>query len=322
MTMHASSRRDFLIHSATTAGLVGLGSKLGTQSLSAEDCTMTDEYPWIDAHSHIWTRDVEKYPLANGKTLDDLAPGSFTTDELLDVAHKNGVGKVVLIAHNVFYRWDNSYMIDAARQHPHAFRIVGMVDNMAPQPDVAMKKLLSDKVTGFRITPGVYGREKWLDNPGMHSMWKMAADTRQNMCCLINPEDLPTIDSWCDKYPETPVVIDHFARVGIDGEIRKNELDNLCKLARHQYVTVKISAYYALGNKKPPHTELIPMIERLIDSYGVERLMWASDSPYQLVGENTYSDSIKLITERMGSLSTTDREWLLRKTAHKVFFFN
>ena len=259
--------------------------------------------------------------LLTGKTLDDLAPPSFTTEELLDVAHQNGVGKVVLIAHNQFYRWDNSYMIDAVHQHPQAFRIVGMVDNMTAQPDVTMQKLLAHKVTGFRITPSVYGREKWLDNPGMHAMWKMAAKTRQNMCCLINPEDLPTIDEWCENYPETPVVIDHFARVGIDGKVRKQDLDQLCKLARHQFVTVKISAYYALGKKEPPHTELIPMISRLIDSFGVERLMWASDSPYQLVGENTYSDSIKLITERIDTLSDSDREWLLRKTAEKVFFF-
>ncbi|MBD3674953.1 MAG: amidohydrolase family protein [Planctomycetaceae bacterium] len=321
MNVQDSSRRDFLKASASAATAFGLTSSVIPELSMAEDCTTTNEYPWIDAHSHIWTRDVKRYPLANGMTLDDLDPPSFTTEELLDVAHKNGVGKVVLIAHNQFYRWDNSYMIDAVKQHPHTFRIVGMVDNMAPHPDIAMKKLLAQKVTGFRITPGVYGRDKWLENPGMHAMWKMAAQTRQNMCCLINPEDLPTIDVWCEKYPETPVVIDHFARIGIDGKMRKSDLDHLCKLARHRYVTVKISAYYALGNKKPPHTELIPMIERLIDAFGVERLMWASDSPYQLVGENTYSDSIKLITERMKSLSADDREWLLRKTAERVFFF-
>ena len=27
---------------------------------------------YIDAHSHIWTRDVEKFPLAKGKTVADL----------------------------------------------------------------------------------------------------------------------------------------------------------------------------------------------------------------------------------------------------------
>jgi predicted TIM-barrel fold metal-dependent hydrolase len=311
------TRRDFLIASAAAAG----GLSLAQSPMSIAQEPGKEEYPWIDAHSHIWTRDVKQYPLANGKTVDDLDPPSFTTEELLEVAHKNGVGKVVLIAHNQYYRWDNSYMIDAAKQHPHAFRIVGMVDNMAPHPDVAMKKLLEDKVTGFRITPGVYGREKWLDNPGMHAMWKMAAKTRQNMCCLINPEDLTDIDAWCEKYADTPVVIDHFARIGIDGTIRKPDLDNLCKLARHKHVTVKISAYYALGKKKPPYLDLVPMIRRLIDTFGVERLMWASDSPYQLVGENTYADSIALIEKRMDGLSASDRQWLLKKTAQKVFFF-
>jgi len=307
MSFEHASRREFLKASATTAAGLGLTSAMVPGVSMAEDCTATNEYHWIDAHSHIWTRDLKNYPLANGKTVDDLDPPSFTTEELLKVAHQNGVGKVVLIAHNQFYRWDNSYMIDAAKQHPHAFRIVGMVDNMAPHPDLAMKKLLSQKVNGFRITPSVYGRDKWLDNPGMHAMWKMAAQTRQNMCCLINPEDLTTIDAWCEKYAETPVVIDHFARIGIDGKMRKKDLDNLCRLARHRHVTVKISAYYALGKKQPPHTELIPMIQRLIDAFGVERLMWASDSPYQLVGDNTYSDSIKLISERMESLSAGDR---------------
>jgi len=321
MTSLDRSRREFLLQTSVIAGSLSLGTVPGTKLAFAEDCTAVRKYPWIDAHSHIWTRDVENYPLAEGKTVGDLDPPSFTTEELLDVAHQNDVGRVVLIAHNQFYRWDNSYMLDAVRQHPHTFRVVGMVDNMAPDPDVAMKKLLRQKVTGFRITPGVYGRDKWLDNPGMHAMWKMAARTRQNMCCLINPEDLPTIDRWCQQYPETPVVIDHFARIGIDGKIRTSDLDNLCKLARHQHTSVKISAYYALGKKQPPHTELIPMIERLIDAFGVKRLMWASDSPYQMVGQNTYSDSIKLITERMDSLSNGDREWLLRKTAERIFFF-
>jgi predicted TIM-barrel fold metal-dependent hydrolase len=314
MTTHLT-RRELLQSSA--ASVAGLALMPSNSAQAADD----HESPWIDAHSHIWTRDVETYPLAKGRTVADLDPASFTTEELLDVARKNGVGKVVLIGHSHFYLWDNSYMIDAAKQHPDAFRIVAMIDNMAPHPDALMEKLLADKVTGFRITPGIYGKDKWLDNPGMHAMWKQAAKTRQNICCLINPGDLAEIDTWCETYPDTPVVIDHFARIGIDGTIRKSDLDALCKLARHKHVTVKISAYYALGNKKPPHDELAPMIARLIDTFGVERLMWASDSPYQIVAPNTYSDSIALIRDRIDSLSDADKQWLLRKTAEKVFFF-
>ncbi len=77
-----------------------------------------DNQPWIDAHSHIWTRNVQKFPLAEGATLDDLQPPSFTAEELLDVAHRHGVGRVVLIQHHTFHGWDNSYLVDAARHYP------------------------------------------------------------------------------------------------------------------------------------------------------------------------------------------------------------
>ena len=43
------------------------------------------------------------------------------------------------------------------------------------------------------------------------------------------------------------MVVDHFARIGISGTIEEAELAQLCRLARHPKVTVKLSAFYALG---------------------------------------------------------------------------
>ena len=278
-----------------------------------------NEHPWIDAHSHIWTREIANYPLAKGVTLADLQPASFTTEELLALAAKNGVGRVVLIQHSKFYLYDNSYMIDAAKEHPHAFRIVGMVDNLSANPGQQMKDLLAKRVTGFRITPWIH-KDKWLTG-GMPEMWETAAKTGQKMCCLIDAANLPEVDAMCTKHPATPVVIDHFARIGVDGEFREADIAALCKLAKHKQTHVKISAFYALGQKKPPYLELVPMIRRLLDSFGPSRLMWASDAPYQLDAGNTYAASLALVREKLDFLSAGDRDWLLRKTAEKVFFY-
>jgi predicted TIM-barrel fold metal-dependent hydrolase len=84
---------------------------------------------------------------------------------------------------------------------------------------------------------------------------------------------------------------------------------------------VKISAYYALGKKQPPHDELIPMIRRLFDAFGPDRLMWASDSPYQLTDPNSYGASIALVRDRLDFLSVEDRRRLLCSTAESTFFF-
>jgi predicted TIM-barrel fold metal-dependent hydrolase len=62
------------------------------------------------------------------------------------------------------------------------------------------------------------------------------------------------------------------------------------------------------------------MIRRLVDAYSPQRLMWATDCPYQVQNGHTYLDSIELVRSRLDFLSADDRAWLLGKTAERVFF--
>ena len=48
--------------------------------------------------------------------------------------------------------------------------------------------------------------------------------------------------------------------------------------------------------------------------------MWASDCPYQLSEPNNYGDSVALITDRIDFFSAEEKDWVLRKTAEKVYF--
>ncbi len=306
------SRRDALAIGAAVAAASGKN-----QATAFND---VEEYPWIDAHSHIWTPDTSIFRFAPGVTPQDLVPESFTDDELMAVARRHGVGRIVLIQHTLFHAFDNSYLIDAWRRQPNLFRVVGMVDDLRPKCGTAMKQLLRQGVTAFRITPRK-GITDWLQTDGMTEMWQTAAETRQPMCCLIDPHHLTGVDAACQRHPETPVVIDHFARIGIDGSIRDADLRRLCGLARYKYTKVKISAYYALGSKQSPHDELIPMIRRLYETFGPDRLMWASDCPYQLTAKNTYGSSIVLVRDRLDFVSNGDREKLLRTTAEQTFFY-
>src|SRR5688572_29154561 len=271
----AISRRQWL--AASTAAAAG-AVLIPFQSKAADVDLM--KLPYIDAHSHVWSPDVGKWPLANAKTKDDLKPLSFTPEELFALAEPEGVGRVVLIQHTVYHGWDNTYLIDCAKRLPGRFAVVGMVDDLQPEPDVKMRGLLPHRVRGLRITPR--NRDNWLEGPGMNALWKAAAETRQAMCCLIDAKYLPSVAAMCQKHPETLVVIDHFARIGVDGTIHEADVANLCGLAKFKRVSVKLSAYYALGKKQPPYDDLVPLIRRVLDAFGIERCMWASDSPYQV----------------------------------------
>ena len=307
------SRRTLLQSSAAAATAVALPPA----SPAADDAKIKAMH--IDAHSHVWSPDTDKWPLAKGQTKADLAPPSFTPEELLAIAEPAGVGRVVLIQHSIYHAFDNSYLIDCAQRMPGRFSVVGMIDDTQPRTGAQLKELLSHGVRGLRITPFIRG-EKWLEGEGMASLWKTGAETGQAMCCLIDAQDLPAVAAMCANYPQTPVVIDHFARIGVDGTVRDADVASLCALAKHKLTSVKLSAYYALGKKRPPHDELLPMIRRVLDAFGPERCMWASDAPYQVEPPNTYAASLALIRDRLDGLSDGDRKWLLRRTAERVFF--
>lgn len=273
----------------------------------------------IDAHVHVWSPDLARYPIHPEFKASDMQPASFTPEQLFAHTRANGVGRVVLIQMS-FYRYDNRYMLDAIRRWPGVFAGVAVVDELATGLARTMRELKRQGVRGFRIHPGTRPVADWLGSAGMEAMWTVGADEGMAMCPLINPAALPAIDAMCVRFPKTRVVVDHFARIGVDGEIRDRDLDALCRLSRHANVFVKTSAFYALGRKKPPYSDLAPMIRRLRDAYGAGRLMWASDSPYQVDPCHTYVDSIELIRTRLDFLSGEDRVRMLRTTAASVFF--
>lgn len=288
-------------------------------STAASSVSAAQQQGFIDAHVHVWTPDTDRYPLAEGFEKKDMQPPSFTPEELLREARPHGVEKIVLIQMS-FYKYDNSYMLDTMERFPGVFGGVAIIDETQPQVRQRMQELKRKGVRGFRLYTDRERAEKWESSPGMKEMWKVGADEGLAMCLLANPDALPAVSRMRRQFPKTPVVIDHFARIGISGRIEEEALDELCKLGEHPDTYVKTSAFYALGKKQAPYEDLGPMIQRLRDAYGSQRLMWATDCPFQVQKGHTYGASVELVRDRLSFLTPTDREWILRKTAEHVFF--
>lgn len=316
------SRREILLAAAGSLAAAAMTGTRGAaqQPQAAGKANLADPQTGaIDAHVHVWTPDAERYPLASGFRRDEMKPASFTPEELFEHARPCGVARIVLIQMS-FYGFDNRYMLDTMRRFPGVFSGVAVIDDGAESPQNEMRRLAKLGVRGFRIYPRNKPLDRWLDGPGMQAMWKCGGEENLAMCHLVNPDALAAIARMGAKFPDTPIVIDHFARIGVGGEIRKADLDQLCGLAKNPRAHVKISAFYALGKKLAPYDDLVPMIRRLLDAYGPQRLMWATDCPYQVQAGHNYANSIALVRDRLDFLSDGDRDWLLRRTAEKVFF--
>jgi predicted TIM-barrel fold metal-dependent hydrolase len=220
-----------------------------------------------------------------------------------------------------FYEFDNRYMLDMIKQYPERFVGTAIVDPLGDDSGGEMERLHRSGVRAFRIQPH-YSRQppgRWLEPPGYKSMFATAAPTGQALSCLIDPSGFSEVDRMCRLYPDTKVIIDHLGRIGGDGMIRDADIQNLCALAAHPKVFIKVGAFYALGKKTPPYLDLGPLIRPVVQAFGARRCMWESDCPFQVVSSR-YADSIALIRDRLDFLSKDDRDWLLFRTAEETLF--
>jgi predicted TIM-barrel fold metal-dependent hydrolase len=281
---------------------------------------------YIDAHVHVWTPDTAHYPLAARFKKEDMKPASFTPEELFKHTRPAGVDRINLIQMS-YYGFDNDYMLHMISLHKETFVGTAVIDPGGAAPERVMSDMARQQVRAFRIYPGLErsikpnegSGEGWLKAEGYAKMFAAGAKNNQALSCLINPDALPDLDRMCSKFPDTPVIIDHLCRIGVDGTIREKDVDALCAMAKHRRVLVKVGAFYALGKKTPPYLDMEPLIRKVVGAFGARRCMWESDCPFQ-VEKDTYTDSLDLVSKRLKFLSDEDRDWLLGRTAEGFLF--
>ena len=95
-------------------------------------------------------------------------------------------------------------------------------------------------------------------------------------------------------------------------------MDEFLRL-EHRNVHVKISRLHHFERAEPPYLEAVPLIQRVVRSFGPERAMWGSDAPGQVRNGHTMAASLDLIRKHAG-FGRDEQEWLLRRTAERLFF--
>jgi predicted TIM-barrel fold metal-dependent hydrolase len=161
---------------------------------------------------------------------------------------------------------------------------------------------------------------RWMEHPDYAALYRLGAERNVALSFLVNPADLPEVDRLCEQYPETPVILDHLARVRVGGETSAADTEALLRLAERKRVYVKVGAFYALSASGPPYLDLLPLIERVISAFGAERCMWESDCPYQVQPPHDYASSVALIRDHAAFLSAEQKAQVLGKTAAGLFF--
>ena len=288
----------------------------------------------VDAHIHVWSSDFDRYPLAPGFTPADLWLPSFTPAD--HFAYSRKVGKVRLnLVQMTWYGIDHRYILDLIASDPKTYTGTGIVPGVSDvslaDPGKTMLALAEGGIRAFRVRGGRTGRptafgrlDRWLDYPGYESMFRTGAEHNLALSFLMGLTDLPGLIRLCRRFPATPVILDHLCGVRIrDGVWPEGDIRTLCNMARYPRVMVKLGPFQALGDGEAPYLDLLPLIERIVDAFGPERVMWESDSggPVRMKNPaNDFAAAIALIRDHADFLSPSDKEQILVKTAENFFF--
>ncbi len=306
------TRRRFLKQSCGA-----LSSFLTVLSPAQSEVTVESSSPGlriVDSHVHIWKNDP-KYPWAKETT--DPPKQDALPETLLELMKANGVLGTVLIQ-VIYYRWDNSYMLDVIRHYSGSFRGVCRVNPESPKATGDLARL--SRMPGFagvRLSPAPGPEGDWIKGPLMAPLWSLTRNLGSTMTLLTSTTRLPDVANLIQNYPDLDVVIDHMADCPPNS---REELQKLLDLAKFAHVYVKISHMWSLSKQGYPYVDTHDMVHRIYDKFGPRRLMWGTDWP--LVERYcSYSKALALVRDELKFLNAEDKEWILGKTLERVWPF-
>ena len=266
----------------------------------------------IDPHVHVWKHDPQ-FPFAQGARVPER---DATPEMLLDLMKANGVTKTVIIQ-VIHYRYDNSYLAGVLKRFRGTFLGVCRVDPLNPAAPDHLSALAGQGFRGVRLSPAGDASGDWFQGPLMPPLWKHCRDLKIPMTVLAPITRMPDVARLLEKTPELTMVIDHMADCPID---RPAELEKLIALRRYPNVFVKISHTWSISRQDYPWRDAQEYVKRLHQTFGPQRLMWATDWPI-VEDRSTYARALSVVREEMGFLNADDKRWVLSKTIELVWPF-
>lgn len=264
--------------------------------------------PWIDAHTHVFVRGLA---LAANARYAPNYDASWQT--LLELMARNNVGRAVILQPS-FLGFDNSYLFSALRAQPARFRGIPWVSPSIEITPQDWDGLAEIGVKGLRFP--IYGlpTPQW---PAYRDMLGEALKRDWPIHLYVEsrrlPEILPVLLDGGHK-----VVIPHYGMFDRTlGPARDPGFRFLIERARTECVFVVMCGAYRVGPERA--RQATPM---LLDAFGPQRLLWASDWPHTDTDLNrvtTYSRTLKWFEEWVPDEAV--RRTILVDTPTKLYGF-
>ena len=275
----------------------------------------------VDTHVHVWEIDPPKYPIGptspNWNSYPD-EPG--TVDELLAEMDVHGVDWTVLVQTS-WSTWDNGYIADSVERFPNRFIGHGLIDPQDPNNAEQVRYWIKERgLAGFRLHPMYYPDEKILLTRQNEPMWEEIASLDTVIQFHLRGEFADQVAVIADRYPSLKLILDHMGYPQVDAD--EAEFQPIVDLARYDNMYLKLSDVAGRSSQDFPYTDVHPFIEKLVGTFGAERMVWGTGYPgHHRVKHNwpTLDQELRLVREELPFLTEAQRERILGGTAAELW---
>lgn len=271
----------------------------------------------IDSHQHFWKYD----PVRDAWITDEMSviQKDFLPEDLEPVLKANGIDGCVVVQSDQSEE-ENHFQLANADKHNFIKGIVGWVDLRSPDVAKRLEHYTQfPKLKGFRhVLQGEPQRDlmlqpDFLNGISLLNKYGFAYDI------LIFPDQLKFAKELVAKFPEQRFVIDHIAKPYIKDKILINWADDIRALSEFENVSCKISGMVTetnWNNWLPDEFE--PYIDVVVESFGIDRVMYGSDWPVCLVSA-TYKQVYDIVKEYFSGYSSSEQAKVFGENAIKFY---
>lgn len=262
------------------------------------------DYPLVDAHAHIFTRDMPLNDNPRHRPAYD-----FTLQDYLTALDCHGVAFGVIAAASPWSDY-NDYTIASVRGNP---RLRGTVIVKPEVEKYILEMMKADGIVGVRLPFIGLAETPDLTRFEYRRLLRRIADLDWHVHLHVEGRHLPALLPILEN-AGVKIVVDHLGRFAAGDGVDSEGFRALLGAIGRGRTWVKASGAYRIG---PGAGDIL---QALLERCGSERLLWASDCPF--VGEEgkvSYGQTLDWLFERVPG--EADRRRILSSNALAFYGF-
>jgi len=285
------------------------------------------DFPIIDTHLHIWDPERLKYSWIKGNPLFDRP--YHIEDYSRDLGSVQVEAMVFLECYADFtadsgqYVEEVEFVEDEALRDPRIKAIVPMAPlekGSACEPILAEMSEHHPMVKGIRriVEFDADPRALTLSDDfiaGVNLLEKFEMHFEIN----VNHTQMDIVREFVKRIPNVPMILDHCGKPGIaEGALDQYRAD-VAELSRHPNLWIKLSDLpVEADHKNWTEADLRPYIDATVDSFGIERTIYAGDYPVCLQA-TSLTRWVDVLDRALAGLSDVDLRMFYRDNANRFY---